>query len=167
MSSVQVEKLWQNLWDLWLPVIGGLLAALAVLLLIHCLHKRRWVGAILVAVLVAASCVGVAIYRAPHALVDWKPEEVSRIMVSGTEVSDPETIAELLADLGGTQYRRTLPSGIGGQEEYSIRIYGRDGTLLCSLGIAGETMVDSGGFWEQRETGWFDLSLYQTLTARP
>ena len=103
------------------------------------------------------------IYRLPHTLLQWEPEDVSKVEISGVEVTDPEVIEAVWEDLGG-RYRRTLPAVLGGRQTYTIQVYDQNGGLLTSLGIAGEDMVNVGGFWEQRE-GSLNLDLYREIAA--
>ena len=58
-----------------------------------------------------------------------------------------------------------LMRSLGGRQTYAIQVYDQNGGLLTSLGIAGEDMVNVGGFWEQREKGSLNLDLYREIAA--
>ena len=107
---------------------------------------------------------GGIIYRLPHTLSNIEAEEISKIEVANVEVTDPELIQDILDELNGSKYKRALPSGIGGREKYSVEIYDKNGGVELSLGIADEFMVNTGTFWEERENGELDLSLFQAIT---
>ena len=79
-------------------------------------------------------------------------------------ITDPELIQDIQDELNGSKYKRALPSGIGGREKYSVEIYDKNGRVELSLGIADEFMVNTGTFWEERENGELDLSLFQAIT---
>ena len=92
-------------------------------------------------------------------------EEVTNFTKAGGACGDcREQIQDILDELNSSEYKRALPSGIGGREQYSVEIYDKNGEVELSLGIADESMVNTGTFWEQRENGKLDLSLFQAIT---
>lgn len=118
---------------------------------------------IVLAMVLMLLVVGGIIYRMPHSIVEVNANDVSKIAVCNVNVTEPQLIEKILEDLGGSEYKRTKPSGIGGYEEYSIRVYDKSDNLICSIGIANEVTVDTGIFFEQRQNGQLDMSLYQSV----
>ncbi|MFR8873223.1 MAG: hypothetical protein ACLVHV_06935 [Oscillospiraceae bacterium] len=164
MKDFHIAGLWQSLTDFWFPMAGIILAVIFLSILISCLRKGKWLGAVVTCLFAAVLAAGAVIYRLPHTLLQWEPEDVSKVEISGVEVTDPEVIEAVWEDLGG-RYRRTLPAILGGRQTYTIQVYDQNGGLLASLGIAGEDMVNVGGFWEQREKGSLNLDLYREIAA--
>ena len=150
-NNFNISGVWQSLSDLWLPIALAIVGIIILILLIR--------------FIIAALVVGGGItYRLPHALSNIQADEISKIEVSDVEVTDPALIQDILDELNSSEYKRALPSGIGGREQYSVEIYDKNGEVELSLGIADESMVNTGTFWEQRENGKLDLSLFQAIT---
>lgn len=163
-SNFNINGVWQSVNDLWLPFALVAVGSLVTILLIRFLMKKKWTGAVVMFFITMLMVGGGMVYRLPHRIIDIHAGDVSRIAVSDVEVTDAEMIENILADLNSSEYKRTLPSGIGGRQVYSIRVYDNSGELIFSMGIADESMIDTGIFWEEREEGEFDLSLYQSIT---
>lgn len=163
-NNFNISGVWQSLNDLWIPIILVVAGVIAAIFLIRFLVKKKWIGAVITMVIVAILAGGVIVYRFPHNIIDIKAEDVSKIVISDVEVTDTELIQDILDEFGVSEYKRTLPSSIGGRHKYSVQVYDTDGELKIRLGIADEFMVDTGTFWEQRESGKLDLSLLQTIT---
>ena len=163
-NNFNISGVWQSLSDLWIPIALAVAGIIIAALLIRFIIKKKWAG-VVATVVIAALVVGCGIiYRLPHALSNIQAEEVSKIEVSNVEVTDPELIQDILEELNSSDYKRTLPSSIGGREKYSVEIYDKNGEVELSLRIADESMVNTGTFWEQRENGELDLSLFQAIT---
>ena len=163
-NNFNISGVWQSLSELWLPIALAVAGIIIVALLIRFIIKKKW-GGVVATVIVAALVVGGGIiYRLPHTLSNIQAGEISKIEVSNVEVTDPALIQDILDELNGSEYKRALPSGIGGREKYSVEIYDKNGEVELSLGIADESMVNTGTFWEQRENGELDLSLFQAIT---
>lgn len=163
-NNFNISGVWQSLSDLCIPIALAVAGIIIVALLIRFIIKKKWAGVVatvVVAVLVAG---GGIIYRLPHTLSNIEAEEISKIEVANVEVTDPELIQDILDELNGSKYKRALPSGIGGREKYSVEIYDKNGGVELSLGIADEFMVNTGTFWEERENGELDLSLFQAIS---
>ena len=163
-NNFNISGVWQSLSDLWIPIALAVAGIIIVALLIRFIIKKKWAGVVatvVVAVLVAG---GGIIYHLPHTLSNIEAEEISKIEVANVEVTDPELIQDILEELNSSDYKRTLPSSIGGREKYSVEIYDKNGEVELSLRIADESMVNTGTFWEQRENGELDLSLFQAIT---
>lgn len=163
-NNFNISGVWQSLSDLWFPIALAVAGIIIVALLIRFIIKKKWVGVVATVVIAALVVGGGIIYRLPHTLSNIEAEEISKIEVSNVEVTDPELIQDILDELNGSEYKRTLPSSIGGREKYSVEIYDKNGEVELSLGIADESMVNTGTFWEQRENGELDLSLFQAIT---
>jgi hypothetical protein len=163
-NNFNISGVWQSLSDLWLPIALAIVGIIILILLIRFIIKKKWAG-VVTTVIIAALVVGGGItYRLPHALSNIQADEISKIEVSDVEVTDPALIQDILDELNSSEYKRALPSGIGGREQYSVEIYDKNGEVELSLGIADESMVNTGTFWEQRENGKLDLSLFQAIT---
>ena len=163
-NNFNISGVWQSLSDLWIPIALAVAGIIIAALLIRFIIKKKWAG-VVATVVIAALVVGCGIiYRLPHTLSNIQAEEVSKIEVSNVEVTDPELIQDILEELNSSDYKRTLPSSIGGREKYSVEIYDKNGEVELSLRIADESMVNTGTFWEQRENGELDLSLFQAIT---
>ena len=163
-NNFNISGVWQNLSDLCLPIALAIVGIIILILLIRFIIKKKWAG-VVTTVIIAALVVGGGItYRLPHALSNIQADEISKIEVSDVEVTDPALIQDILDELNSSEYKRALPSGIGGREQYSVEIYDKNGEVELSLGIADESMVNTGTFWEQRENGEMDLSLFQAIT---
>ena len=163
-SNFNISGVWQSINDLWLPIALAIVGIIILILLIRFIIKKKWAG-VVTTVIIAALVVGGGItYRLPHTLSNIEAEEISKIEVANVEVTDPELIQDIQDELNGSKYKRALPSGIGGREKYSVEIYDKNGRVELSLGIADESMVNTGTFWEQRENGKLDLSLFQAIT---
>ena len=159
-NNFNISGVWQSLSDLWLPIALAIVGIIILILLIRFIIKKKWAG-VVTTVIIAALVVGGGItYRLPHALSNIQADEISKI----EEVTDPALIQDILDELNSSEYKRALPSGIGGREQYSVEIYDKNGEVELSLGIADESMVNTGTFWEQRENGKLDLSLFQAIT---
>lgn len=163
-NNFNISGVWQSLSDLWIPIALAVAGIIIVALLIRFIIKKKWAGVVATVVIAALVVGGGIIYRLPHTLSNIEAEEISKIEVSNVEVTDPELIQDILDELNGSEYKRALPSGIGGREKYSVEIYDKNGEVELSLGIADESMVNTGTFWEQRENGELDLSLFQAIT---
>lgn len=163
-NNFNISGVWQSLSDLWLPIALAVAGIIIVALLIRFIIKKKWAGVVATVVIAALVVEGGIIYRLPHTLSNIEAEGISKIEVSNVEVTDPELIQDILDELNGSEYKRALPSGIGGREKYSVEIYDKNGEVELSLGIADESMVNTGTFWEQRENGELDLSLFQAIT---
>ena len=163
-SNFNISGVWQSLSDLWLPIALAVAGIIIVALLIRFIIKKKWAGVVATVIVAALVVGGGIIYRLPHALSKIQAGEISKIEVSNVEVTDPALIQDILDELNGSEYKRTLPSSIGGREQYSVEIYDKNGEIELSLGIADESMVNTGTFWEQRENGKLDLSLFQAIT---
>lgn len=163
-NNFNISGVWQSLSDLWIPIALAVAGIIIAALLIRFIIKKKWAGVVATVVIAALVVGGGIIYRLPHALSNIRAEEVSKIEVSNVEVTDPELIQDILEELNSSDYKRTLPSSIGGREKYSVEIYDKNGEVELSLRIADESMVNTGTFWEQRENGELDLSLFQAIT---
>ena len=163
-NNFNISGVWQSLSDLWLPIALAVAGIIIVALLIRFIIKKKWAGVVATVVIAALVVEGGIIYRLPHTLSNIEAEGISKIEVSNVEVTDPELIQDILDELNGSEYKRALPSGIGGREKYSVEIYDKNGEVELSLGIADESMVNTGTFWGQRENGELDLSLFQAIT---
>lgn len=163
-SNFNISGVWQSLSDLWLPIALAVAGIIIVALLIRFIIKKKWAGVVATVIVAALVVGGGIIYRLPHALSNIQAGEISKIEVSNVEVTDPALIQDILDELNESEYKRTLPSSIGGREQYSVEIYDKNGEIELSLGIADESMVNTGTFWEQRENGKLDLSLFQAIT---
>ena len=163
-NNFNISGVWQSLSDLWLPIALAVAGIIIVALLIRFIIKKKWAGVVATVVIAALVVEGGIIYRLPHTLSNIEAEEISKIEVANVEVTDPELIQDIQDELNGSKYKRALPSGIGGREKYSVEIYDKNGRVELSLGIADESMVNTGTFWEQRENGELDLSLFQAIT---
>ena len=163
-NNFNISGVWQSLSDLWIPIALAVAGIIIVALLIRFIIKKKWAGVVATVVIAALVVEGGIIYRLPHTLSNIEAEGISKIEVSNVEVTDPELIQDILDELNGSEYKRALPSGIGGREKYSVEIYDKNGEVELSLGIADESMVNTGTFWEQRENGELDLSLFQAIT---
>ena len=138
-NNFNISGVWQSLSDLWIPIALAVAGIIIVALLIRFIIKKKWAGVVATV-------------------------EISKIEVANVEVTDPELIQDILDELNGSKYKRALPSGIGGREKYSVEIYDKNGGVELSLGIADEFMVNTGTFWEERENGELDLSLFQAIS---
>lgn len=163
-SNFNISGVWQSINDLWLPIALAIVGIIILILLIHFIAKKKWAGVVATVIVAALVVGGGIIYRLPHALSNIQAGEISKIEVSNVEVTDPALIQDILEELNGSKYKRTLPSSIGGREKYSVEIYDKNGEIELSLGIADESMVNTGTFWVQRENGKLDLSLFQAIT---
>ena len=162
-NNFSISGIWQSVCDLWFPIAVIAVGVLITVLLILFLMKKKWIGMILMLALAALMVGGGIVYRLPHSIINVNASDVSKIAVSDVEITDTEIIEDILQDLSRSEYKRTLPSGIGGSQEYCIRIYDKNGEIILSLGIADEYMIDTGIFWEKRESGAFNLNLYQSI----
>ena len=163
-NNFNISGVWQSLSDLWIPIALAVAGIIIVALLIRFIIKKKWAGVVATVVIAALVVEGGIIYRLPHTLSNIEAEGISKIEVSNVEVTDPELIQDILDELNGSEYKRALPSGIGGREKYSVEIYDKNGEVELSLGIADEFMVNTGTFWEERENGELDLSLFQAIS---
>ena len=171
-NNFNISGVWQSINDLWLPIALAIVGIIVLVFLVHFIAKKKWVGVVATVIVAALVVGGGIIYRLPHALSNIQAEEISKIEVSNVEVTDPVLIQDILDELNSSEYKRALPSGhsggedggIGGREQYSVEIYDKNGEVELSLGIADESMVNTGTFWEQRENGKLDLSLFQAIT---
>ena len=123
------------------------------------MEKKKWVARAVILAMTVFIVGGVIIYRIPHNIIVVNPESICKIEVSEAEVTDNQIINEILDDLNGLKCKRTLPSGIGGHEEYSVRGYDKSGKLIFSIGIANEQTVDTGLFWEKCVSSKLNISL--------
>lgn len=134
--------LWNWVCSIWMPVV-----------------KKKRTGAAAVLIAAGLMAAGGMIYVMPHNIIDT--EEIYKIEISETTISDQETIKAILEDLNNSEYRRGLTSGVGGYSEYSVRGYDENGNLKFHIEIKDERTVDTGMFWETRIDGSLNLSLYQ------
>ena len=153
--------LWNLFYDLWLPILYFLIIAIAIILFIRFIIKKKRTGVAATLIVVALMMTGGIMYCIPHHIIDTSAEAIYKIEIAETTITDKETIKMILDDLNSSEYKRTLTSGIGGHSEYSVRGYDGNGDLKFHIEIKDEQTVDTGMFWESRISGKLDLSLYQ------
>ena len=115
-NNFNISGVWRSISDLWLPIALAAVGIILVVFFVGFLVKKKWIGVIVTAVVAALLAGGGFIYRLPHSIIDINAKEVSKISVSDIEVTDTETIEDILNDLNDAEYKRTLPSGIGGRQ---------------------------------------------------
>lgn len=162
--KIDVSEAWKSLEDIWLPVAAVVFAVLVFIVLIRCICKIQKVKASVALAFTVIVIAGGLLYFRPHKIIDLKYNDVSKISVSNTEVTNSETIKKIIDDLNGSEYKRTLPSLIECKKGITVKIYDKNDKLKYSFELTGNDMVNTGKFWEQRKNGTYDLNLYQTIT---
>lgn len=162
--KIDVSEAWKSLEDIWLPIAAVVFAVLVFIVLIRCICKIQKVKASVALAFTVMVIAGGLLYFRPHKIIDLKYNDVSKISVSDTEVTNSETIKKIIDDLNGSEYKRTLPSLIKCKKGITVKIYDKNDKLKYSFELTGNDMVNTGNFWEQRKNGTYDLNLYQTIT---
>lgn len=162
--KIDVSEAWKSLEDIWLPIAAVVFAVLVFIVLIRCICKIQKVKASFTLAFTVIIIAGGLLYFRPHKIIDLKYDDVSKISVSDTEVTNSETIKKIIDDLNGSEYKRTLPSLIECKKGITVKIYDKNDKLKYSFELTGNDMVNTGKFWEKRKKGTYDLNLYQTIT---
>ena len=113
-NNFNISGVWQSLSDLWFPIALAVVGIIILILLIRFIIKKKWAGVVTTVIIAALVVGGGIIYRLPHTLSNIQADEISKIEVSDVEVTDPALIQDILDELNSSEYKRTLPSSIGG-----------------------------------------------------
>lgn len=160
-------KEFNNIWDIFYSlrfvIAYAVIFIVAAILLIRFLYKKKAAGIIATAIVLVCLAVSGILCFTPHNILDIDTDEIAKMEISDVTLTDKKAMEEILNDLNSSAYKRTMPSGIGGHEEYSVRAYDKDGKLLFHIGISDKQTIDTGTFWEKRVNGELNLSLYQNI----